>query len=333
MIDLEKLTILDVIESWQSLVDVLADLMDVPAALIMKISDEKISVSVRSNTIGNPYHVGDSEKWFDSGLYCETVIRSQQKLFISNALEDKEWKNNPDIKLNMINYLGYPIKWPAGEPFGTLCVLDYKTHHYSDSQHALMFQLKNSIEVSLQLFEKNKKLQIVVAKLAEQAQIDELTGILNRREFFERAEQELRRSKRNNLRFCILMLDIDYFKQVNDLYGHDAGDLVLKEFCKSIQAMKRSEDSFGRVGGEEFLILLPLANLPSAKVFAERVLVKTGLLRVPVEKKIISLTTSIGCTEYYVSDVNLKDILIRADKALYKAKELGRNQVYFNIKS
>ena len=130
-----------VLEKWQGMVDLMAELVGVPAGLVMRIAREDIEVFVSSRTEGNPYRPGDKEHLLGSGLYCETVIRSRNKLLVPNALLDESWKNNPDIKLNMISYLGYPILLPNGHPFGTICVLDNKEDSYSPIYEHLVLNL------------------------------------------------------------------------------------------------------------------------------------------------------------------------------------------------
>ena len=158
----------DAIERWQSIVDCLAEIMQVPACLVMKLDDDELSVFVKNESLGNPYSVGHSEKYSDSGLYCETVIRTGTPLFVPNALEDERWAKNPDVKLNMINYLGYPVAWPNGDVFGTLCVLDIETHHYSRLQTQTMLQFKTVIEDSLEILWGNDQLRIAEAVLTQQ---------------------------------------------------------------------------------------------------------------------------------------------------------------------
>ncbi|MCF7802614.1 MAG: GAF domain-containing protein [Candidatus Marinimicrobia bacterium] len=114
------------VEEWQEIVNIMAEIIEVPAGLIMRVSSEELEVFVASQTPGNPYTPGESEIWNGSGLYCETVINSREKLLVPDALSDPKWESNPDIRLNMISYLGYPIFLPNGEVFGTICVLDNK---------------------------------------------------------------------------------------------------------------------------------------------------------------------------------------------------------------
>lgn len=136
---------------WQEIANLLAEIFSIPAALIMKTDKEFMEVFISSKTKDNPYHVGDSEKWH--GLYCETVIKSQNKLLISNALKDENWNNNPDIKLGMISYLGYPINYPDNRPFGTICILDKKENKFSEQIEKLMLQFKNVIEQDLSILQ------------------------------------------------------------------------------------------------------------------------------------------------------------------------------------
>jgi PAS domain S-box-containing protein len=139
------------LEKWQSIADTMAELVNVPAGLIMRINGADIACLISSRTPGNPYHPGDSEHLLGSGLYCETVINSRNRLLVPNALTDPRWKDNPDVKLNMISYLGFPLSWPDGRPFGTICVLDSKDNSYSDLYKRLIEQFRDLIEHHLAL--------------------------------------------------------------------------------------------------------------------------------------------------------------------------------------
>lgn len=153
------------ISKWQTIADIVAKLIDVPAALIMRLVESDIEVFVSSSSQGNPYHPGDHEHFLGSGLYCETVINSKGKLLVPNALKDEKWKKNPDIKLNMISYLGFPIVLPDQQLFGTICVLDNKENAYSKTFEEMIQNFRDIIQFHLELIymnqvlgEKNKKL-------------------------------------------------------------------------------------------------------------------------------------------------------------------------------
>lgn len=139
----------ELLQKWQDTVNTMAELIGVPAALIMKADGSSIEVLRSSESNGNPYEVGHNEGL--AGLYCEEVIKRGDRLLVPNALKSKRWKENPDIKLGMISYLGYPLMWPDGSVFGTLCVLDSKENNYSETQQRLMVQFKQLVESQLAL--------------------------------------------------------------------------------------------------------------------------------------------------------------------------------------
>jgi diguanylate cyclase (GGDEF)-like protein len=165
------------------------------------------------------------------------------------------------------------------------------------------------------------------AELRRAATTDPLTGAYNRRSFTDRALAELARGARTNRATSVLMIDADRFKAVNDTYGHGVGDVVLTSLCSSLAAALRPSDLLGRIGGEEFAVVLPETDLASAAVAAERLRSAAQAVRVPVKDGEISFTVSIGVTVLPPGDMSLKTALDRADAALYRAKSEGRNRV------
>ncbi|MGY0569806.1 ATP-binding protein [Bradyrhizobium sp. RDM12] len=138
----------EITRKWQEIVDLLANILNVPSALIMRAEPPNIKVFVSSESKGNPYEPGEIA-CLNTGLYCETVINTRRPLIVPNALQDKAWKSNPDIKLGMISYLGVPISWPDGEIFGTICVLDRKSNEYSELYLRLMLQWRDVLQADL----------------------------------------------------------------------------------------------------------------------------------------------------------------------------------------
>ncbi len=165
-------------------------------------------------------------------------------------------------------------------------------------------------------------------ELKRRAHIDVLTGLNNRRYFFELAEQELARAKRHGAPLQALMLDVDHFKLVNDTYGHHAGDRVLQKLSEICVQTLREIDLLGRIGGEEFAILLPETKGEQALEVAERLRLAVAVATVPLEQgDSIHFTVSIGVARFVATDTKIEDMFKRADTALYAAKNAGRNRV------
>jgi diguanylate cyclase (GGDEF)-like protein/PAS domain S-box-containing protein len=164
-------------------------------------------------------------------------------------------------------------------------------------------------------------------KLLHLSQTDSLTGIANRRALIEALEKEYSRARRHGYALSILMLDLDHFKMVNDRYGHAAGDTVLSEFVQIIAPEIRDSDYFGRLGGEEFAILLPECSLGSAQQLAERIRRAVAAHTFRSSQARFNVTMSIGVATLIDDDARPDHVLNRADRCLYAAKSEGRNCV------
>lgn len=157
--------------------------------------------------------------------------------------------------------------------------------------------------------------------------IDSMTRCLTRQYFLETAEQEFERARRYAHPLSALMMDIDHFKSVNDQYGHRVGDETLKRFSELVLARKRQSDLLGRLGGEEFALLLPETDIVEAELVARRIQEGWAETQVQVSALIVKSTVSIGGTAISPADQVFEDVLIRADETMYKAKQNGRNRV------
>ncbi len=168
-------------------------------------------------------------------------------------------------------------------------------------------------------------LDAAIAELTIRAETDELTGIPNRRHVLEQVEREFARFRRNHCPFSVLTLDLDHFKQINDHYGHAAGDRVLRQVALTLQQQLRQVDGLGRLGGEEFLILLPETESEPALEVAERLRQAIADTRIPWQAHSLSVTISIGVATIQETDTGIDAVLMRSDNALYTAKARGRN--------
>ena len=199
--------------------------------------------------------------------------------------------------------------------------------HYISTK--IPYQLEEGIPALIGFSTDVTELYALKEEFKKQANTDSLTELYNRRYFTEHSEREFYRAKRHLRIVSLISIDIDHFKNINDCYGHPAGDKVLMSVAKCLLPCIRQEDILARIGGEEFSILLPETTLQSAKVVAERIRLNQSNLSIKGQwKGEITLTVSIGVTCIKFEDDTFDDFFRRGDKALYQAKALGRNQVY-----
>jgi diguanylate cyclase (GGDEF)-like protein len=164
-----------------------------------------------------------------------------------------------------------------------------------------------------------------VEYVSELARRDELTGLYNRRHIFDVLNKESNRVRRTYGSFCVCIADIDYFKQVNDTYGHQSGDEVLCRVAKELEESLRNIDCIGRYGGEEFLVILPQTDLSGALIKSERMRQQVENLSFQNIAESFQITLSLGISEH-IQNESIDDTIMRADEALYRAKNNGRNQ-------
>jgi diguanylate cyclase (GGDEF)-like protein len=169
--------------------------------------------------------------------------------------------------------------------------------------------------------------QLLETQLRRMATTDGLTGALNRSAFLASGQQAVDQALRRHQTLCVLMLDADHFKSVNDRYGHAGGDITLQHLVKACRAITRDCDLVGRLGGEEFAIALPAVSFEMAQRIAERVRDHVAVSKLPFGDTTISVTVSIGLTELRDTDTTIAQLIARADAALYQAKAAGRNRV------
>lgn len=172
----------------------------------------------------------------------------------------------------------------------------------------------------------NQDLEKNNQELQQLASIDPLSGLLNRRTLFKRLEVEIERSLRLNLPLTGIMADIDHFKRVNDNYGHQCGDMVIRDIGIILRKTLRKYDYAGRYGGEEFFVIFPNTNLESALTISERFRREIEQSHFPCVREALNLTISIGISQFRPGEVP-DDWVGRADIAMYRAKQLGRNQI------
>lgn len=200
-----------------------------------------------------------------------------------------------------------------------------------DKQKQLVekMNLQHQLDMEKEVERRTEQLEKANAELSYLASTDFLTKVNNRRSFYDLGQQYFSMSKRNGFSLVVLMMDLDHFKNVNDRYGHEMGDLVLRKFAQSANALLRESDIFGRIGGEEFSVVMMDIATEEAKKVAERILKQTQELccEASGEVKDLNITVSIGLATITPNDTSIDCVLSKADKAVYEAKKQGRNQL------
>jgi diguanylate cyclase (GGDEF)-like protein len=190
---------------------------------------------------------------------------------------------------------------------------------------------KNNTLGSIYLMKEITQQKEMIKQLDNLASYDSLTQIYNRRRFMEEAKNEFERNRRYNGGFSILMIDIDYFKEINDVYGHTVGDEIIRMVAQGCKDRIRMTDIIGRYGGDEFCILLSHADKENAMKIAEQIRDHIEDMKFEYLNQSIKVTVSIGITTVVNAnneEFNINFLLSQADQALYRAKQSGRNLVY-----
>lgn len=188
------------------------------------------------------------------------------------------------------------------------------------------------LEIAIDISERKhmeQELRQAVQRAERLASTDELTGLNNRRAIFELGAQVFKQAKRSGRPISIIMFDVDRFKQINDKYGHDIGDKTLRALAACVQPLLRAGDIVGRLGGEEFAVILPETDLAAASTVAERLRTAIAAMRLPTAIPAIQCTCSFGVATSTDGVLGLEALLRHADKALLRAKRAGRNRIEF----
>ena len=245
--------------------------------------------------------------------FCTHTIQAREPLYIPDTLQDTRFAQYPTVtgEPYIRSYLGVPLASPDGFNLGALCALDVRPHEFSNGQ--------------IEVLKSFAALAVDELELRRIAQIDSLTGAATRRSFLLEMEKAIARFVRRGQSAVLVTLDIDHFKQVNDTFGHPSGDVVLRTVSSRLEAKLRTEDLLGRLGGEEFGILLANAETHQAAQVAERL--RCALQDAPFElKEPLRVTASFGISAIAADRLSPELWLASADEALYSAKRDGRNR-------
>ncbi|MDP2976028.1 MAG: diguanylate cyclase, partial [Anaerolineales bacterium] len=248
-----------------------------------------------------------------------TVIRTRQPLLIPDVTQCPDLVKPIVLEEGIKSFIVLPL--PGRERVtGAMFVFWHREHIFSDDEVRLLMTFANQAALGIE----NARLFAEVQNLAL---TDPLTGLYNRRGFFELGRLEFARARRFGRPFASIMLDIDHFKRVNDTHGHPIGDLVLQALAIRFQGSVREVDLIGRYGGEEFTFLLPETAIDKASEIAERLRKTIAQTPIPTDAGGLNVTISAGVAMYDKNTPDLETLIARADQAMYVAKHKGRNRI------
>ena len=260
------------------------------------------------------------------------VVKSGQILVVEDASKDARFASSPLVagSTAVRFYAGVPLR-ARGQVVGTLCIMDPAARSLEPGPQQLLKDLSVWAETELKSVHLSESQQQLIAeceRLQEMALVDPLTRTWNRTGILEVLDKEWALSQREHRALGAIVLDIDHFKKVNDTYGHDGGDEVLKRVADRLRLSVRPYDAIGRMGGEEFLILLPKSGPGTVERVAERI--RQAVQDVPIEvgDTQVQVTVSLGGNSLLPdSSTSREEFLRAADQALYQAKSSGRNRL------
>ncbi len=247
--------------------------------------------------------------------FCNYTIAQHGPFAVNDAALDPRFATNPMVtgEPRIRSYLGVPLTTPDGYNVGSLCAIDNEPRQFDRAQGDIMKKLAEIVVEQLEL-----------QQIARQ---DSMTGALTRRGFFAEVEKEFLRASRYDRPSTLLVVDVDHFKTINDRYGHPAGDAVLVSIANACMSTMRRSDIFGRIGGEEFALLLPETDAEEARQAAERIRRTVETTIVQVGGTEVRATISLGVAPIPAPSEGVATWFSEADIALYEAKRFGRNRV------
>jgi len=302
----------------EAIVEKLAKLLDV-AFVTVAIMDDAAPGKAKVIACWKDAELREGFEFSLAGTPCEVTVRGQVHFVPCNLADLYPIERGTGAE----SYLGIPLFDTDGSVMGHMAVLDTRPLSDRDRRVAIirLFALRAEAEMRRMRLE---------AELRRLASTDELTGAANRRSFLDAAGKEMDRARRYALPMAAMMLDLDLFKRINDELGHAAGDDVLRAFADAVRELIRQTDLLGRLGGEEFAVLLPHTEVGGAMVLAERIRERVRDAVVQTCGGPVRVTVSIGVAALDHSDIGIEDLLRRADDALYSAKRTGRDRVVFS---
>lgn len=309
---------------YTNLLEQTTQLLDAEQGSLMIFDDEKEELSMMAMTDVSPALYSLFNKKLGEGIAGQ-VCQSGAALLVEDILVDKRVTYVPRSRYKTPSFLSVPLI-KNDHPMGVVSIADkIGGNRFTEEDLSLLRVMGSFLTMAIE----RSHLHSMTETLKEISITDSLTGLFNRRYFYERLTEEMERTKRHGLPTCLIMLDIDNFKMVNDTYGHQVGDEVLKWLSQLLRNTIRTIDVASRYGGEEFTVILPNTTKDDARIIAERTCA-TIAKKSRLQKKMPQLnrlTVSVGLASFPEDASSIHELINHSDKALYQAKQLGKNKV------
>jgi diguanylate cyclase (GGDEF)-like protein len=315
-------------DEFDLLTELAAELCGAPYSFVSLVDADRVWFKSR-------YGANTREQMPRDQDYCAWSILEDEELNIPDLTADVRTAtllattSGPQFRMyngvNLISADGYRV--------GVLCVMDTQPRQLTPNQQRLLRRLARQVIALMELRLMERELKSALVEVSRLAHEDELTGLRNRRAWMAEAQQQLQLARRLGTPLCMMMVDVDHFKKVNDTYGHPAGDAVLRALGQLLSTSLRATDVAGRLGGEEFAVLLPGTHVEGASRVAEGLRQLVEAERIQDVGAVLHVTASIGLAKLAPANPGdadpdaLATLMRAADQALYTAKQTGRNRL------
>jgi len=309
---------------YKNLLEQTTQILDAEQGSLMVFNSESNELSVKAMKGINPSLFTLFNKKPGEGIAGQ-VCKTGLPLLVENIAQDRRLSHTPRPRYRTPSFLSVPLK-KSDRIIGVVNVADkINGQSFTDEDLGLLQAIGSFITMAME----RSDLHVRAEELKEISITDPMTGLLNRRYFQERLTEEIERTRRHGLPICLILIDIDDFKKINDQYGHLIGDEVLKDVSKVIRNTIRTIDVASRFGGEEFTVILPHTSKEDATLIAQRLcelISKGGELQKKIQG-MQKLTVSIGLASFPQDAESVNELIDSADQALYQAKHSGKNRV------
>ncbi|MDY6903061.1 MAG: sensor domain-containing diguanylate cyclase [Thermodesulfobacteriota bacterium] len=321
-------TSFQVADMFEVVMGLIGEALNVDQYSLMFLDDERHKLLIKASHGMPEGLVVDGEISLEEGV-AGKVIKTGKPLLVNDISHEKDFFYFPNSGIDKGSYLGVPLKNPEGLIMGVLNAHKPLINGFAQSDVRLFTAVAENVGIAINNAFTFQQTRELIRK-------DELTGLYNRRYFFERLEREVYRARRYDRTIALLMIDIDHFKEYNDTYGHLRGDQALKKIARLFVDILRKIDVVGRYGGEEFVVLLPETGKEEAIIVAEKLRNAVSLMDLNsdaanLDAHYLTITTGVSAIPVDANEPLLAIDL--ADKALYMGKAQGRNRVCAEIPS